>query len=149
RLVAVQSPVPFPHFRRFREHTDLLSTTAAYVAPVPFAVSFNGPSERVWGHLVTPSYFSVFGVRPRFGAFFSADQEKAGQPPAIVVSHRYWKDRLGSDPDWVGRTLRINGQTATVIGVAPEEFLGASPLLYQSDIWMPVSVGGQVAPELT
>lgn len=148
QLVAIQSPVSFPAFRRFREQTELLSSTAAYVAPVPFALSFNGPSERVWGHLVTPSYFTAFGVRPALGAFFAAEQEKPGQPASIVVSHRFWTDRLGKDSGWIGRTLRVNGQTVTLIGVAPEEFLGASPLLYHADLWMPVSVGGQLAPEL-
>src|SRR5262249_38067490 len=47
-----------------------------------------------------------------------------------------------------GKTVRINGQPSTIIGVGPREFLGASPLLFSADLWMPVSVGGRVAPEL-
>ena len=49
----------------------------------------------------------------------------------------------------IGRTLRVNSQPATVIGVGPKEFLGASPLLFAADLWMPLSVGERVAPELS
>ncbi len=147
-LVALQSPTSYPGFRRFREQSDLFSSTMAYAAPVPFAVSINGSTERTWGHLVSASYFSTLGVHPEFGAFPNPSQEAHEQAPAVVVSHRFWRDRLGADPSVVGQTLRINGQPSTIIGVAPNAFLGASPFLFPADLWMPVSAAGGVAPEL-
>ena len=69
-LVALQSPSSFPQYQRYRELHDLFSSTFAYVAPVPFAVSARGGAERTWGHLVMPSYFSTLGVHPALGRFF-------------------------------------------------------------------------------
>lgn len=69
-LVALQSPASYPIFRRFREQHDLFSSTMAYTAPVPFAVSLGSTTERIWGHLVSPSYFSTLGVNPSLGSFF-------------------------------------------------------------------------------
>jgi macrolide transport system ATP-binding/permease protein len=148
-LVALQSPTSYPNYKRFREQGDLFSSSMAYAAPVPFAVSLGGNTERTWGHLVTSSYFSTLGVRPALGSFFHPSQDVQGHAPIIVVSHRFWRDRLGGDPSVIGKTLRINGRPTTVIGVAPDEFLGASPLLFAADLWMPVSVGGGIAPELS
>ena len=64
-LVALQTPVSYPAYKRYRELHDLFSGAFAYVAPVPFGVSLSGRTERFWGHLVTPSYFSTLGVPPR------------------------------------------------------------------------------------
>jgi len=148
QLIALQSPTSYPNYKRFRKQSDLFSSTTAYVAPVPFAVSLGGQTERIWGHLVAPSYFSTFGVHPALGTFFDSNQQQ-GQAAVIVVSQRFWRDRLGSDPSMIGKTLRVNGRPATVIGVAPSDFLGASPFLFGADLWMPATVGGGIAPELS
>jgi macrolide transport system ATP-binding/permease protein len=147
-LVALQSPTSYPLYRRFREQADLFKSTMAYAAPVPFGVALGNSTERIWGHLVSASYFSTLGVQPAIGTFFSAGQERSGQAPLIVVSHRFWRDRLGADQLIIGKIVRINGQPSTVIGVAPVDFLGASPLLFPADIWMPAPAGRGIAPEL-
>jgi MacB-like periplasmic core domain len=100
-LVALQSPTSYPAYRRFREQRDLFSSAMAYAAPVPFAVSSGGHTERTWGHLVSSSYFSTLGVSPALGSFFPAHEQD--QTPMVVVSHRFWRDRLGRDPQVVAR----------------------------------------------
>jgi predicted permease len=147
-LVALQLPTSYPNYRRYRELNDLFSSTLAYIAPVPFGVTLAGHPERVWGHLVTPSYFSTLGIQPGMGRFFGPEYDEPGQAPAVVVSHRFWRDHLGADPFVVGRALRVNGSSCTVLGVGPEDFLGASPALFGADIWLPLSAGAAVAPEL-
>jgi predicted permease len=147
-LVALETPTSFPNYKRYRERVDLFSSAMAYVAPVPFAVSLGGRSERIWGHLATSSYFSTLGVQPLIGRFFDAAEDQLGQAPVIVVSYRFWQERLGSDPAAIGKVLRINGQPGTVIGVGPANFLGASPSFFAADVWMPVSVSAGIAPEL-
>ncbi len=148
QLVAFQAPVSYPDYKRYRDLGDLFSATFAYVAPVPFGVSIGGRTERFWGHLVTPSYFSTLGVRPLMGRFLNRQEEQAGVAPLVVLSYRFWQEHLGADPAIVGKTLRINGRETTVIGVGPKEFLGASPALFVSDLWLPVSVDAATAPEL-
>ena len=66
-LVALQLPASYPSYQRYRAHDDVFSSTLAYVAAVPFGVSLGGRTERQWGHLVTPSYFSTLGVHPALG----------------------------------------------------------------------------------
>jgi len=147
-LVALHAPVSYPAYRQYRELHDVFSGSFAYVAPVPFGLSLGGRAERTWGHLVTPSYFSTLGVHPLLGRFFEAADEQPGRAPTVVVSHRLWASRLGSDPSIVGKTLEINGYAATVVGIGPEEFRGASPAIFPADLWLPVSVDGRLAPEL-
>lgn len=147
-LVTLQQPISYPVYRRFRDHKDLFSSTSAYVAPVPFGVSFNGHTERIWGHIVAPAYFSTLGVTAASGRLFDARDEVAQETPPIVVSDRFWKNNLGSDPDVIGKALHINGRLCMIVGVAPKGFQGASPMMFVADLWLPVSVGAGVAPEL-
>lgn len=147
-LVAIQMPTSYPAYQRYRERNDLFSSTSAYVAPVPFAVFLQGNTERIWGHLVTPSYFSTLGVRPASGRFFASERQERSESPEIVVSYRFWQDRLSGDSSIIGKTLRINGHPCTVIGIGPRSFVGASPVLFPADLWMPLSGGERVTPEL-
>jgi predicted permease len=147
-LVALEWPTAYPDYKRYRERTDLFASAGAYIAPVPFSVSFSGHKERTWGHLVSSSYFSTLGVNPALGRLFGEQEEKPGLAPDVVVSYRFWENHLGSDPSIVDKTIQINGNACTVIGVGPRDFMGASPALYLADLWIPVTVGSTLAPEL-
>ena len=147
-LVAAQLPVSYPEYERFRAQSKLFSRTAGWIAPVPFDVVLNNRTQRVWGHLVTPSYFATLGIRPALGSFFDASWEKPGRPPAVVLSYRFWHDHLDADPRIAGQTLRINGHNATILGVAQPNFLGASPIFFAADLFVPVTTEHTFAPEL-
>ena len=146
-LAALQAPVSYPDFERYRTRSDLFSATLAYAAPVPLSVWLGTRTERIWGHLVSPSYWATLGVRPVMGRAFDQQPEHAGQSPTVVVSYRFWQNHLGSDRSVIRKALRINGQPCTVIGVGPPDFQGASPMVFGADLWLPVSVGA-LAPEL-
>ena len=148
-LVALLAPTSYPNYEAYRNRNDLFSSTAAYVAPVPFAVVLGERTERTFGQLVTASYFATYQVVPFLGRFFDVDEEQAGRAPNAVVSYRFWSEHLGADARIVGKTLSVNGHPATVVGVAPEKFLGASPALFGADIWLPMSVDTAIAPELS
>ncbi|HTW80891.1 MAG TPA: ABC transporter permease [Terracidiphilus sp.] len=147
-LVTLQQPISYPAYRRFHDHNDLFSSTSAYVAPVPFGISFDGHNERIWGHIVTPAYFSTLGVTAEAGRLFDARDEDARGTPPIVVSDRFWKDNLGSDPNVIGRPIHVNGKLCIIVGVTPKGFQGASPMMFVADLWVPVSEGARVAPEM-
>ena len=73
--------------------------------------------------------------------------DKAGDPPVVVISDRFWRNRLNSSPDAVGQLLRLNGQMATIIGITPKDFNGAlseNP----SELFVPITVPAALAPEL-
>jgi putative ABC transport system permease protein len=148
QLVSLQGALSYPTYERYAGRADLFSSTFAYVAPVPFGVTLAGRTERVWGHLITPEYFSTLGVNPALGRFFDERDLQRGQAPMVVISNRFWKNRLGSDPWIVGKALHINGHPSSVIGVGPKDFSGASPMMLGADVWMPVYVQSGVVPEL-
>ena len=152
QLVSLQAPSSYPAYQRYRALSDLFSSTFAYVAPVPFGVSNGGRTDRTWGRtwgqLVTPAYFSTLGVHPSLGRFFDQTYEQPGRAPEVVISDRFWREHLGSDPAVIGKSLRINGHPSAIVGVGPKDFLGASPALFAADVWLPVTVDPRVAPEL-
>jgi predicted permease len=132
RLVTTEHPTSYVHFERYRDHHELFSGATAYVGSVPF--KFEG--ERVFGHLVSPEYFDVLGVRAM-----------RGQTDGVVISERFWRDRLHSDPDAVGRSVRLDGHLVTIAGVGPKDFLGAMPIT-PADVFIPVAMQEELAPEL-
>ena len=147
-LVLLKSAVSYPAYQRYRDRADLFSTTTVYMAGVPLGVALGGRTERAWGHLVTASYFTTLGVQSALGHWFSRAEEDPGHPPNVVVSYRFWRNHLGFDPAIVGKVLRVNGHPCTIVAVGPDEFLGASPLAYVADLWLPMGVGADLVPEL-
>ena len=149
QLVAVLAPTSYPNFKRYQEEKKLFSSAAAYIAPVPFAVRSDGGTQRTWGQLVCSTYFSAFGITPYLGRTFDLQDEQPGRASTVVISYRYWQEHLNADSSIIGKTLSVNGHPATLIGIAPAGFLGASPFIFVADLWMPFSVGPAIAPELS
>ncbi|MGA2115555.1 MAG: ABC transporter permease [Bryobacteraceae bacterium] len=148
-LVRSQTPMPYGDWEEFRNRGDAFASLAAFMGPVPFGIAAaGGQSERVWGQLVTPNYFLTLGVEPLVGRLFGVEEDRAGAPAVAVISARYWRARFASPPSTVGRTIRVNRQPVTLIGVAPENFLGADPMLSAVDIWIPATAPPGIAPEL-
>jgi predicted permease len=148
----IWSQVSYPYFERYRDARQTVSAAAAVLGPVPFAVAFTGDksarAERVFGHLVSPEYFTTLGVTPAAGRGFGPETEKPGMAPVVVVSDRFWRTHLGADPHAVGRSLRLNGSMATIVGIGPKNFLGIWPQS-PADLFVPVTCGVSLAPELS
>jgi predicted permease len=136
-LVAIERPASFLPYLRYRLRWDLFTDTAAYVPAVPFGVTLNKRSERVWGQAVTPSYFTTLGVRPMLGNF-----------DGLVVSYRFWNEHLAASYGVIGQTLRINGHPVSIAGITPQDFLGAMPMT-PCDIWMPLPADLAILPTLS
>jgi predicted permease len=146
-LLLFEQTVSYPDYKRYRDREPLFSASTAY-APAAFSVSTGGRAHRVWGHLVTSSYFTTLRVNPELGRFFNRQDEQPGHTPSAIVSYEFWRNRMSSDPAAIGRTLHVNGQICTVIGIGPKDFQGASPMSYNADLWLPIFVPPNVAPEL-
>ena len=99
-----------------------------------------GDPVQLEASLVSHDFFRVLGVTPRLGRGFSESDERVGAAPVVVISDRTWRDHLGSDPGIIGRTVRLNGQGHTVIGVMAPGVLfprGAS-------LWVPLGIEQRV-----
>lgn len=132
-------------FVDYRDQTETLSGLMAYTNF--FAnLSIGGSSELVVGELVSRDYFGVLGVQAALGRTFAPDEFAAvGASPVAVLSHTFWRTRFGADPDILDRTLRLNGITYSVIGVAPESFGGMFPAA-SVHMWIPVTMIEEVEP---
>src|SRR6266849_1100773 len=133
----------YNEYRELRENgRDVFSAVAA----LEFAVAGIGQDHdmhRSFAFLTSENYFSMIGVQPYRGRFYSAEECKPNANIAVVVaSYGFWK-RMGARNDFVGSTLQINGQPYTVIGITPDGFIGASALI-APDIWVPLGIRSQL-----
>src|SRR5262249_13725861 len=107
----------------------------------------NAKPQRVFGQLVSADYFSVLGVQPQRGRVLSTGLDKPGDAPVVVISDRFWRNRLNSSPDAVRLTLRLNGQPATIVGLTPKDLNG--PLARTpAELFVPITAPAALAPEL-
>ena len=77
-----------------------------------------------WAYAVSSGYFEILGAQPLQGRLLQPGDDRPGAPLVVVLHPRFWRARFGGDPAVVGRTLRINGNAATVVGILPEGFPG-------------------------
>ena len=111
-----------------------------------YAGRLNGVSRRTGMTYSSPGYFELLGIRPTLGRFFTPDEDRiTGSPmPVVVLSHTFWRSQFGGDSTIVGRSLRLDGESYTVIGIAAREFEGIE--LEVTDLWLPLTniAGGDI-----
>jgi predicted permease len=136
----------YPVFERMKTQHDVFSGVFAF-APIDLTVNFSGRTSAVRGLFVSGDFFTTLGVQPALGRVLIPSDDADGAPPAVVVSYRFWQGFLGSDTAVIGKPVRINKVTATVVGVAPLGFVDLDPGS-TTDFWLPLSVQPMVAPYL-
>ena len=120
------SSVPASLYRRMAaEQTgfDSLVGVAAYPDPIAIAVG-TAPAEQVSIQYVSSNFFAGLGLPTPVGRGFLDHEDRPGQEPAVVVSHRYWMTRLAGDRSALDRPVRVNNVAARIVGVAPAGFFG-------------------------
>jgi predicted permease len=102
------------------------------------------PASFGFGQIVSGNYFSVLGAEMALGRGFVPEEDKTpGTHPVLVLSHICWEQRFNSDPQIVGKTVKVAGQPFTIIGVASRGFVGTEPDSPQ--FWVPLMMRDQVA----
>jgi putative ABC transport system permease protein len=96
--------------------------------------------ERIQGAVVTTNFFSLLGTKPIVGRGFLAEEENAESARTIIISNGLWQRRFGTDPDVIGKTLTVNGNPSTVVGILPSAFEFEFPITRQIEIWMPMRI---------
>src|SRR5437762_10436054 len=133
----------YNEYREIREHGGDLFVDLAVLEFAVAGIGRDHEMRRSFAFLTSENYFSMMGVQPYRGRFYSAEECKPNANIAVVIaSYGFWK-RQGARNDFVGSTLQINGQPYTVIGIAPEGFSGASALI-APDIWVPLGIRSQL-----
>ena len=134
----------YPDYVDLRD-SGIFESLAAF-APIPLVMQTAEGAEPIRGQLVTGNYFDVLGVRIPVGRSFSADEDRAGSGIRVVIlSHEAWRSRFGGEASVIGRTISLNGNPYTVIGVAPEGF--TSPVLgVAPEMWAPSALQPELRP---
>ena len=133
-----------PNFQDFRSRNRVFEDLTAY-QHVPLALSSTtGEPEVVIGVLVAGNYFDVLGVKPILGRAFLPDEDKTpGTHLVAVLSYDAWQRRFGGDRAVVGRTITLNRQPFSIVGVAPQGFRGLNPFA-RPIAWLPSMTYRQV-----
>ncbi|HXP23589.1 MAG TPA: ABC transporter permease, partial [Candidatus Sulfotelmatobacter sp.] len=82
-----------------------------------FNLAGSGAPQQVRGSLVTQGFFETLGVRPFLGRTFSLSDEQEHDPRVVILSNRFWRERFGSDPGVIGKSLKLDASQMTVVGV--------------------------------
>ncbi|MCC6393637.1 MAG: ABC transporter permease [Bryobacterales bacterium] len=132
--------VSYPSFEDIRNHQGVFTGMCA-LTPASLIASREDGFPRTWtGEVVTENFFEVLGVPAAIGRTFGKRDDPApGRSPVVVLSHGTWVREFGADGSVVGRTISVNSQPLTVIGVMPEGFKGLSTVS-EPAAWAPMSM---------
>jgi putative ABC transport system permease protein len=145
-LVWFRAPASYPDYEDFRDQNDVFSGISALSGTSEFSLSQGGQPELVKGEFVSANYFSVLGVDISTGRAFLPEEDRiADAQQVVVLSYGLWQRRFGGDPNLIGGSVSLNGLTFTVIGVAPQGFVGAEAALPR-DLWAPMAIYPRLNP---
>jgi len=131
----------YPAFADVRDGATVFSDVAAYTLALA-GIGEGDATRRTFCSVVTARYFSTLGVGLMAGRTFTADEEKPGSgTPVAVVSYQYWKSH-GADPALVGKRVRINSRSFTIVGIAPANIAST---LVSPEVWVPTGAHELVA----
>jgi predicted permease len=151
RLVLVDRTLPnrpptaaftlsYPDYLHYRDHARTFEGLAAHYATSPMQMGRPEGGTGVLGSVVTANYFDVLRLRAAAGRFFTDEEDRhPGKYPVAVLSHDLWRTRFDADGRVLGATVRLNGTSFTVVGIAPANFRG----VYRGmpvDVWIPTSM---------
>jgi predicted permease len=128
-----------PDFKDFKAQNNVFSDMTAYL--INFAgLSADNRSERVLVTYAKGDYFSALGLQPVLGRLFlPGEGETPGADPIVVLGYSYWQRRFNADPSIVGKSVNLNGQPVTIVGVAPKGFFGTFYIV-ESNIYVPLGM---------
>jgi predicted permease len=142
--------ISYPLYKDLRDHNRSFSGLVASGRTGRLDVHIDAASglEHPRGRFVSANYFSVLGVPAAAGRVFDGSEDQSiGGSPVATISHGYWTRRFHNDPSVIGKSIVVDDNRITIIGVAPRSFSGEI-VGAQTDIWLPVSMHDALQPHL-
>jgi len=128
----------FPNYRDYVQRQTVFEALAAVRSGDAVGVGDGTNASRLSGAYVSTNYFSVLGTPTALGRTFVAEDMPLTAPATVaIISHRVWRSQFGGDANILGRSLRLNGRSFRIIGVAAAGFNGHS--IDATGIWMPLT----------
>jgi putative ABC transport system permease protein len=127
--------VSYLDFVDWQEASRTFAGLAAY-ADASVNIGVDGqPADHLAGCFISANAFGALHERPIVGRDFRQEDDRPGAPPVIIIGHAVWTGRFGADPSAIGRTVRVNGSPATIVGVMPPGF----QFPYLAEVWQPLA----------
>src|SRR6266568_32439 len=125
--------ISYPNFTDWRDQQSVFEKFGAYIGN-NFTLTGAGEPVRLAGALMSADVFAALRTQPEIGRVFREDEDKPGAPPVAVISHALWQNRFGSQAGILNKTISLNGQAYTILGVMP----GGFEFPNKVDVWVPV-----------
>lgn len=140
----------YPMFRQFVADNKTMSDLFACAPANRLVITVDGQSELASGFVSTGNYYQVLGVKARLGRVIVPDDDRPDAPPVALISSKYWHTRFGTDPNVVGKTVRLNNVIVTIVGVVDPDFTGVQqPVAELPDVSFPLALFPQLDPSST
>jgi putative ABC transport system permease protein len=137
-----RSALSYADFKDVRDSASTIETMAAFTSRSLTVADGTAEPERFLGSPVSWTLFHLLGTPPILGRNFTAEDDKPGAEPVVLLSHDIWERRYQKDPNIVGRSININSRPHTVIGVMQPKFLFPE----NSRLWVPIAYYLDSAP---
>ena len=127
----------------YPDYVDLRDRSRSFDGLIAYEMSTagldsDGRTAPIWLYTASGNYFDVLGIQPYLGRFFhGSDEHGMDSAPYVVLSYAYWQSHFQGDRGVVGRAVRVNKYSYTILGVAPAGFRGTE-LFYTPDLWAPI-----------
>ena len=149
QVMSDQIPVAPANFTDWREQNQVFESIGACANNI-FNLTGAGDPERVMGMFATADMFDVLGVKPVLGRTHSAEEDTPGSPRVVILSHTLWQRRFNSDASVLEKTITLNNEPYTVIGVMPADFQSITRIpggvaFADSELWLPFSSTARAA----
>jgi predicted permease len=129
--------IPYPNFRDWQKDNRTFSSMAVWRNSA-FSLTGKGEPEQVSGQFVSSDFLSIFGVKPLVGRAIAPGEDEIGAAPIALISEGLWRRKFESAPDILGKSITLDGNAFTIVGVIPATFhfsMGGSPA---REVFLPI-----------
>jgi predicted permease len=138
---------PYRDYLAFRDQAKSFESLSTSFG-LPFTANLNStrPPQHIYGGLVTANFLTTLGIKPALGRGFLPDEDQLSSPKAVVMlSYELWRIRFGGDPEILGKAIRLNNASYTVVGVMPS-YLRTVEIGIAPDLWAPMATLPELDP---
>ena len=128
-----QGSISFPNFIDWQKQNHSFDILSAFRSE-DLNLTGAGEPERLHGHMISADMFPALGIPPLLGRNFRPEEDQPGAGPVAIIGDGLWKRKFGLSPDVIGRSIALNGQVYTIVGVFP----GRLPIFSASDVYTPI-----------
>jgi putative ABC transport system permease protein len=130
-----EEPMSLDDFKDFQQRSQSFEEMAAVSPRWIFNLTGGSEPEQVGGLFASAGMFNLLGAGAAHGRTFTSEDDTTGSAPVVIISHGLWQRQFGGDTEIIGKSLRLGGNPATIIGIMPEGFR----FLEDADLWVPLA----------